>query len=49
MAELNVEREAATEDIQDVFAGGAMLDSHQMDMVPTRLLPSLTMWSGYGM
>jgi hypothetical protein len=47
MAELNEQPVAASEDMQGVFASGAMLDSHQMDMDTGRLLPSLTVWSGY--
>ena len=49
VTELNEQPVAATEDMEEVFAGGAMLDSHQMYMVPARLLPSPTVWFRRGM
>jgi hypothetical protein len=49
MAELNEQPVAAKEDMEEVSAGGAILDSHQMDIDPGRLLHSFTVWSGYGM
>ena len=40
---------AGTEDMQDVCAGEAVIDSHRTDVAPGGLLHSVTVWSGYGM